>query len=403
MSASATEAPLARRDQLLSAAALLFRRRGFHAVGIDDIGAAVGLSGPAVYRHFPSKQALLREVISSYVSAVDRERDDRNARDQGREHGREQGRGHGREHVSDAAIAVGMRLPDLLVTYHRERGSLDEAGRASIEGLERSLFAAWSAFLAARGVAPESETGSLRLRALLGVQLHLSLTSTGTKALRARLLERLVTDVLATPLPPVGPIVNPVCTEPIQHVTTREALLSAATVLFEEQGFSRVSLRDIGAVVGLSASAVSRHFESKDQLLAVIFDRATAQISASIAAALRNSSSGEAAAREILRRYVALAIDFRDLISIISTQLYSLAEPQRVVRVRNRRMYIDELTHALALARPELSPPECRLRAGAAYSAVNELAMHRTLSRRAGVADALTALSHVVLLAPSAS
>ena len=48
-----------RREQLLEAAAALFAERGYAAVGIDDIGAAAGISGPGVYRHFASKQALL--------------------------------------------------------------------------------------------------------------------------------------------------------------------------------------------------------------------------------------------------------------------------------------------------------------------------------------------------------
>ncbi|MCW2584706.1 MAG: transcriptional regulator, TetR family [Frankiales bacterium] len=55
-----TAAP--RRELLLEAAADLFAARGFHAVGIDDIGAAAGITGPGVYRHFPSKQALLESL-----------------------------------------------------------------------------------------------------------------------------------------------------------------------------------------------------------------------------------------------------------------------------------------------------------------------------------------------------
>lgn len=51
-----------RRELLLEAAAQLFADRGFHDVGIDDIGAAAGISGPGVYRHFAGKQALL-EVL----------------------------------------------------------------------------------------------------------------------------------------------------------------------------------------------------------------------------------------------------------------------------------------------------------------------------------------------------
>ena len=61
-----------RREQILTAAAELFARRGFHGVGIDDIGAAVGISGPALYRHFRSKDAMLGEMlraISEYLLA----------------------------------------------------------------------------------------------------------------------------------------------------------------------------------------------------------------------------------------------------------------------------------------------------------------------------------------------
>ncbi|GAA3844671.1 TetR/AcrR family transcriptional regulator [Saccharothrix violaceirubra] len=54
-----------RRDQILDAAAELFARHGFHGVGIDDIGAAVGISGPALYRHFKSKDAMLGEMLTA--------------------------------------------------------------------------------------------------------------------------------------------------------------------------------------------------------------------------------------------------------------------------------------------------------------------------------------------------
>lgn len=56
-------APLHRRDQLLAAAARLFAERGFHGVSIEDLGAAVGISGPAVYKHFASKDAVLASLL----------------------------------------------------------------------------------------------------------------------------------------------------------------------------------------------------------------------------------------------------------------------------------------------------------------------------------------------------
>jgi AcrR family transcriptional regulator len=52
-----------RRDQILNAAARLFAQRGFSNVSLEDLGTAVGVSGPAVYRHFPSKDAVLAELM----------------------------------------------------------------------------------------------------------------------------------------------------------------------------------------------------------------------------------------------------------------------------------------------------------------------------------------------------
>ncbi|MGM7677875.1 TetR/AcrR family transcriptional regulator [Microbacterium sp. A94] len=52
-----------RADALLQEAARLFAERGYSGVSLEDIGSAVGVSGPAVYRHFAGKQALLGAVL----------------------------------------------------------------------------------------------------------------------------------------------------------------------------------------------------------------------------------------------------------------------------------------------------------------------------------------------------
>jgi AcrR family transcriptional regulator len=66
-----------RRAQILDTAATLFAERGFHGVSITELGAACGISGPAFYKHFPSKDALLEEMlieISEELLRVGRER-----------------------------------------------------------------------------------------------------------------------------------------------------------------------------------------------------------------------------------------------------------------------------------------------------------------------------------------
>src|SRR6478609_8201285 len=58
-----SQAKADRRAALLDAAATLFAERGFNGVSIEDLGSAAGVSGPAVYRHFASKQAVLAALL----------------------------------------------------------------------------------------------------------------------------------------------------------------------------------------------------------------------------------------------------------------------------------------------------------------------------------------------------
>ena len=54
-----------RSEQIVRAAAHLFAASGYGATSIDDIGAAAGVSGPAIYWHFAGKQALLATMLTA--------------------------------------------------------------------------------------------------------------------------------------------------------------------------------------------------------------------------------------------------------------------------------------------------------------------------------------------------
>jgi len=62
-----------RREMIVAAAAELFRKRGFRGTSLDDIGAAVGTTGPAIYRHFASKEALRVELLERAVRRAQRD------------------------------------------------------------------------------------------------------------------------------------------------------------------------------------------------------------------------------------------------------------------------------------------------------------------------------------------
>ncbi len=58
------------RERLLESSASLFAAKGYHGVSIEELGANIGLTGPAIYRHFPTKSALLAEMLITVSRAL---------------------------------------------------------------------------------------------------------------------------------------------------------------------------------------------------------------------------------------------------------------------------------------------------------------------------------------------
>jgi AcrR family transcriptional regulator len=60
----------ARKERILLAAADLIALKGYHTVSIMDLGAAAGITGSAIYRHFGSKSAVLVELFDRVIDAL---------------------------------------------------------------------------------------------------------------------------------------------------------------------------------------------------------------------------------------------------------------------------------------------------------------------------------------------
>jgi AcrR family transcriptional regulator len=124
-----------RRERLLRAAARLFAERGFHGVSIEDLGAAAEISGPAVYRHFPNKDAVLAALLIG-VS--------------------EQLLEGGRAVVADAGDAgealrrlvafhadFALAEPELISVQGRDLPNLSEAAARQVRRLQRAYVEVW--------------------------------------------------------------------------------------------------------------------------------------------------------------------------------------------------------------------------------------------------------------------
>ena len=125
-----------RRQQILDIAAELFAERGFHGVSVADLGAACGISGPALYKHFPSKDAMLAEMLISISDEL-----------------LTRGRARVRESTSpvealEALIdwhiefALGHRA--LIVVQDRDWASLPTPARERVRALQREYVDMWA-------------------------------------------------------------------------------------------------------------------------------------------------------------------------------------------------------------------------------------------------------------------
>jgi AcrR family transcriptional regulator len=129
-----------RRLEILGAAANLFAARGFHGVSIEDIGGAVGVSGPALYRHFSGKEALLAEMLLGISSRL-RESAAAAVTSPG-----------GPEETLDALLNVqitfALEQPALITVHDRELGNVPEPERRQIRRLQRLYVEEWVTVLA---------------------------------------------------------------------------------------------------------------------------------------------------------------------------------------------------------------------------------------------------------------
>jgi AcrR family transcriptional regulator len=120
---------------ICAAAAELFRERGFRGTSIDDIGAAVGMTGPALYRHFPSKEALLAELLER---ALERARSDCEA---------SLAEGGGPRAVLERLVARSVAQValegQLVMVAAREMQSLGSDAKARIARRQRAVVQVW--------------------------------------------------------------------------------------------------------------------------------------------------------------------------------------------------------------------------------------------------------------------
>jgi len=351
--------PPGRPVQILTAAGGLFHRRGYHQVSMADVAAEVGITAPALYRHFRGKPELLRSAVSGGLTALGQ------------------------------AVRAGATSPDALCTAlaafaidHRALGTLWQRDArllpaAQRAGLRRQLRSSVAEMRRVVTTArPELGRREAELLCWSLLSAYGSLTSHTFAPSRRRfeaLLRELAGGLLAAD-PAAAPALPGNPQLPYPPVTSRrEELLVAAVRLFHEHGFDNVSTEQLGAAVGIAGPSVYKHFGTKAELLAAGLargrERLRHEVSGVLAAAPGDPTGALAAG---LAAYVDFARRNSDHLGAMLSETERLAPADRRAAVDFRRDFLRTWVGLLQQVRPAFDDAEARIRVHAMFALVND-------------------------------
>jgi AcrR family transcriptional regulator len=338
----------ATRQAIVTAAAQLFAERGYGAVGIDDIGAALGVSGPAVYHWFDGKEAVLVAVLESTARQVA----DLLAPPPGPMTAAEA------EALVSRAVAASLDHRAGLATLFRElpraTGSSPHV-QEDVDRLSRYAGVVLEALNPGLDPVAASVRGAAAQGTLFAVAVH------GSGVGRPRLDEMLgasTVAILRARPPKPAPKPDPPGRRPAAaprwrpQPGRRDTILAAAVGLFRRHGFHAVSVTQVGETAGMSGPAVYRYYRNKADILADAHDRLGRRLVAAAEVALAPATSARDGARRLARSYCQVAADHTDLVVVAVSEDGSI-DPSPAWRDLR-----DLWSRVVAEARPDLRPAE---------------------------------------------
>ncbi|MGQ4618576.1 TetR family transcriptional regulator [Nocardia sp. R7R-8] len=360
------------------------------------MAADVGVTAPAVYRHFRNKQTLLAGAIDSGLTLVeatvagtpDASWDDRLGR---------------------LATAAAERR-DLWTLLQREMRHLSQADRQPLETRFASLTAELRRELGAVRPDLPPEDSTLLVTAVLAVYSSQSVyPASSSRAERRRVLHAAAAALSRIEWPPRPCPVPPAAERPISNggqwelpVTEvargdsaqqlrREEVLATAIRLFHEHGYAAVSLDDIGAAAGMAGPSILYHFPSKADLLVEAFSRASASLS------VARDAAGVATLDDLVAIYVDLGVRERLLFGVYVLEAVNL--PRDAGRgIRNTLAAdVGAWVEALGEQRPDLTDAERVILVHAARAVVNDVVRIGHLHERPAIAGELVSMVRAVL------
>ncbi|MFF4585022.1 TetR/AcrR family transcriptional regulator [Streptomyces sp. NPDC001388] len=375
---TAATRPRNRKQLIVDAAGRVFSERGYHTASMEEVAAGVGITAAALYRHFPNKYALFAEcadvMVDRLVAALDE--------------------------VPPGAGLTDVLTPLTRITVaHRASGGVYRWEARYLNREDRRRLGVKFGRLVARvdeAVQREHPLPDERLRAMAALGAIGSITMHHTSIAGRRAEDLLLTSALgvAASDPTAGrPGAHPVelPARPVPR-TRRAEILAASVPLFARDGFANVTNGQIAEAVGLTPSALYRHYPGKIDILAAACLQAAGLLAQGVEQSLREVSGPHSAVVALAATYVAYSFEYTELNSVAEAELAGLPADLRRPVVLAQREHIAVWEQQLRLARPELDPRQARVLVHAGFGVVVEAGRRLRWQDSPGHREAVTAL-----------
>lgn len=353
--------PKDRKAQITRAAAEAFSAQGYHATSMEAIATRVGISAPALYRHYPSKYHMFAVVVGTLgqqlvdctaflddVSDAELERDAAAVLDR----------------AFDALITSGISDREIGGLYRWQGRYLQPDDQAKLMAqmrtvhrrIQRPLVALRPELTSAERWTLSSSLLSLS-GSILGHRLRLPdeevrpLLSEAARAVAATQLPK--PEDVGVNRPAVWRIFTP-------DAGPYEALLHAAILLFGKQGYAETSVTEIADAVGVPASGVYRYFSSKADILTTGLQRAMDRIAGEMSAIASVFADPRETLTRLVEAWVATVFANPELAAVYDTERVNLASAERELLRDSERAFMDTWAKPLIMVRPGLDSDHAR-------------------------------------------
>lgn len=343
--------PRDRKAQIARAAGEQFTKRGFHAVRMDQIAEATGITVRALYRHYENKQALLTHIIVSDQERVLRALGE----------AMPEAEGQALEHLLIAFVTSSLESLRMGALWQRDARHLPPDDRDRIRAGTRHIAGLMDQAIGQEHPDLDPHRRELRAWATLCI-----VTSPGhfESGLPRRQLAQVTLDacraaITAPPGLPATPSTEAVAPEARTDVRTpgsrREQLIAAAAKAFRTHGYEGASIDKFGSEVGIAGPALYRYFDNKADILASLINRFLGWLAHENARALTVAMTDEEVLPLLAESYLRVALEAADLHAVMATELMHLQDP---AAERCRRALADdqaEWVRWLSILQPSLS------------------------------------------------